>query len=79
MKEDRNRLHYEKGVLIEELWQEKRKQLKALPISDLPIFSVSSATVNKYGEIQVDGEKFVIHKARMKQALIIKKEWDRFT
>ncbi|MFT7791329.1 UNVERIFIED_CONTAM: hypothetical protein ODR73_24625, partial [Escherichia coli] len=30
-------------------------------------------------EIEVDGDKFVIHKARMKQALVLKMEWDRFT
>lgn len=27
----------------------------------------------------MDGEKFVIHKARMKQGLVLKMEWDRFT
>lgn len=79
MKEDRHRPHYEKGVHIEELWLEEEKQLKALPISDLPIYSIDSSTVNKYGEISVDGEKFIIHKGRIKQTLIIKKEWDRFT
>lgn len=79
MVNDRERLHYEKGVLIEELWAEEQKHLKALPISHLPIFSIDSATVNKYGEILVDGEKFVIHKARIKQTLVIKKEWDKFT
>lgn len=79
MKSDRNRPHYEKEVLIEELWKEDEKQLKALPISDLPIFSIDSLKVNKYGEIEVDGERFVIHKARIKQVLVIKKEWDQFS
>jgi hypothetical protein len=67
------------GVLIEELWKEDEKQLKPLPISDLPIFSIDSLKVNKYGEIELDGEKFVIHKARIKQVLVIKKEWDQFS
>lgn len=79
MKRDRNRPHYEKEVLIEELWKEDEKQLKALPISDLSIYSIDSLKVNKYGEIKVDGERFVIHKARIKQALVIKKEWDQFS
>ncbi|MDQ7861088.1 hypothetical protein RCO48_08740 [Peribacillus frigoritolerans] len=35
--------------------------------------------MNKYGEITVDEEAYVVHKARMKQSLIIKKEWDTFT
>lgn len=76
---DRQRLHYEKGVLIEELWQKDKKHLKPLPISDLPIYTIESLKVNKYGEIKLDGGKFVIHKARIKQALIIKKEWNRFS
>lgn len=79
MEKDRQRLHYEKNVLIDELWEEDKKHLKALPLTDLSIYSVKSATVNKYGEIEVDGDKFVIHKARMKQALVLKMEWDRFT
>lgn len=79
MKEDRNRPHYEKELTIEELWIEDEKQLKALPISDLPIYSIDSSTINKYGEISVDGEKFIIHKGRIEQTLIIKKEWDSFT
>lgn len=79
MKADRNRPHYEKGVLIEELWKEDEKQLKPLPINDLPIYSIDSLKVNKYGEIELDGEKFVIHKARIKQVLVIKKEWNQFS
>jgi len=65
--------------LIEELWIEDKKHLKPLPLTDLPIFSVKSAKVNKYEEIEVDGEKFVIHKAKMKQTFVIKMEWDKFT
>jgi transposase len=79
MEKDRKRSHYEKDVLIEELWIEDKKHLKPLPLTDLSIFSVKSTKVNKYGEIEVDGEKFVIHKAKMKQTLVIKLEWDQFT
>ncbi|WP_420489452.1 hypothetical protein [Neobacillus drentensis] len=79
MEKVRQRLHYEKNVLIDELWKEDKEHLTALPLTDLPIYSVKSAKVNKYGEIEVDGDKFVIHKARMKQALVLKIEWDRFT
>jgi transposase len=79
MKKDRQRPHYEKEVLIEELWVEDKKHLKALPLTDLPIFSVITTKVNNYGEIEVDGEKFVVHKAKMKQRLVVKMEWDQFT
>lgn len=79
MRKDRKRLHYEKGVPIEELWTEDKKHLKCLPLTDLPIYSVKSTKVNKYGEIDIDGDKFVIHKAKMKQTLLIKMEWNQFT
>ncbi|AEH49271.1 IS21 family transposase [Parageobacillus thermoglucosidasius] len=78
MIEDRSRLHYEKGVPIEELWKEDQKELKALPLDDLPIFSLDTVKVNKYGEITVDGEKWVIHQARVNQSLVVQKGWDRF-
>lgn len=79
MVKDRERSHYEKEVSINELWQEDQKCLKALPLNDLPIYSIDSLNVNKYGEIVLDGEKFTIRKAHIKQTLVIKKEWDCFT
>ncbi|AYE53799.1 IS21 family transposase (plasmid) [Priestia megaterium NCT-2] len=79
MQKDQKRLHYDKKILIEELWKEDKKCLKVLPSQDLPIFSVSTYKVNKYDEIIVDEEAYVVHKARMKQSLLIKKEWDTFT
>lgn len=78
MAADRERPHYEKEVSIQELWQEDQKHLKALPLSDLPIYSIDTLKVNKYGEIELDGDKFVIYKANIKQRVPIKKEWDRF-
>lgn len=78
MVKDRNRPHYDKDALIEELWKEDNKHLKALPLTDLSIFSVKSTKVNKYGEIEIDGERYVIHKAKMKQSLVIKMEWNQF-
>jgi transposase len=78
MVEDRNRLHYEKERMIEELWQEERSELLALPEQDLPIFSLDHAYVNKYGEVTVDGEAFVIHGLSVPNRVLVKKEWDRF-
>lgn len=79
MVEDRNRQHYAKDKQINELWEEETKALKVLPIKDLAIYSIASSVVNKYGEITVDGENFVIHKAYIKQSVIIKKEWNSFS
>lgn len=79
MQEDMNRPHYEKSVLIKDLFEEDRRLLKVLPIRDLEIYSLGESTLNKYGEITVDGEKFVIHKGKIKHSLVIKKEWNTFT
>ncbi|TCK08006.1 UNVERIFIED_ORG: transposase [Anoxybacillus amylolyticus] len=78
MIEDRARPHYEKGRTIEELWQEEQKELLVLPERDLPIFSFHHANVNKYGEVTVDGEAFVVHGIPVPNRVLVKKEWDRF-
>lgn len=79
MLDDMNRPHYEKSILIKDLYEEDRHQLKALPLSDLEIYTVAEAVVNKYGEVSIDKEKFLIPKGKIKQSLVIKKEWNRFS
>ena len=70
--EDQKRLHYEKEVMIEDLWNDD-KRVEALPLEDLTVFSLDTTTVNKYGEITVDQECFVLRKTNVKQVIIIKK------
>ncbi|PEJ76843.1 IS21 family transposase [Bacillus wiedmannii] len=77
--EDQKRLHYEKEVMIEDLWNDDKAALKPLPLEDLTVFSLDTTTVNKYGEITVDQECFVLRKTNVKQVIIIKKEWNQFT
>ncbi|GBF12246.1 integrase core domain protein [Tepidibacillus sp. HK-1] len=79
MIQDRKRLHYEKELLIDELWEKEKTKLKALPLKEYPIFTVDKAVVNKYGEITIDKEKVLIPHAPIKQTLIIKKEWNQFS
>lgn len=79
MKADRARLHYEKGVPIERLWQEEKAYLKRLPLKDFPVYQLGEATTNKYGEITIDQKKVLIPDTRPKQTLLIKKTWDQFT
>ena len=69
--EDQKRLHYEKEVMIEDLWNDD-KVVEALPLEDLTVFSLDTTTVNKYGEI-TDQECFVLRKTNVKQVIIIKK------
>ena len=68
--EDQKRLHYEKEVMIEDLWNDDKV---VEPLEDLTVFSLDTTTVNKYGEITVDQECFVLRKTNVKQVIIIKK------
>lgn len=77
--EDQKRPHYDKKIMIEELWNDDKNALKPLPLEDLSVFSLDTTTVNKYGEITVDQERFVLRKTNVKQVIVIKKEWDQFT
>ena len=65
--------------MIEDLWNDDKVALKPLPLEDLTVFSLDTTTVNKYGEITVDQECFVLRKTNVKQVIIIKKEWNQFT
>ncbi|HDR8111918.1 TPA: IS21 family transposase [Bacillus cereus] len=78
MKEDRNGIHYEKGILIDELWKEDEKKLKALPEKDVSIYEITQSTVNKYGEITLDNQKIYIPNVQINKVVVIKKEWDTF-
>lgn len=59
---DRNRIHYSKNVRIEDLWQEEKKYLLALPEKPYPVFKEELVKVNKYNEVKVD--KALIHVPR---------------
>jgi transposase len=52
--DDRNRLHYEKNVFINELWDEEKKYLLQLPKEEYPVFKEEMGKVNKYNEIKLD-------------------------
>ena len=39
--EDQKRLHYEKEVMIEDLWNDDKVALKLLPLEDLTVFSLT--------------------------------------
>ena len=59
--------------MIEELWNDDKNALKPLPLEDLSVFSLDTTTVNKYGEITVDQERFVLRKTNVKQVIVIKR------
>ncbi|GFZ87002.1 transposase [Compostibacillus humi] len=59
---DRNRIHYSKNVRIEDLWQEEKKYLLALPEKTYPVFKEQLFKVNKYNEVKVD--QMLVHVPR---------------
>lgn len=76
--QDRQRLHYEKGVLIETLWQEERTNLHPLS-NERPIHRIDQAVVNKYGEVRIDGHWMLVPGARPRQTVTLQKTWERVT
>ena len=46
--EDRKRMHYRKGEMIEILWESEQKQLLKLPENDYPVFKQMPIKFNKY-------------------------------
>lgn len=54
-KRDQQRLHYNKNIIIADLFNEEKKYGLALPESDYPIFKQTILASNKYGEIKIDG------------------------
>ncbi len=76
--DDRKRLHYEKGVLIEELWEKESKHLLALPEIDYPVFKERQGKVNKYNEVKLDQTLIHVPKASNYSSIYLLLTWDRF-
>lgn len=64
LSDDRNRMHYEKNVLIEELWKEEKTELLALPDAPYPVFKEIECKASKYNEIKLDNILIHVPKAR---------------
>jgi hypothetical protein len=78
LEKDRQRLHYEKEVLIEDLWNEEKKHLLALPVEDYPIFKEIEAKVNKFNEAKLDNVLIHIPKASNYSSIYFILSWDKF-
>ncbi|MBR7555028.1 IS21 family transposase [Allobacillus sp. GCM10007491] len=76
--EDRQRLHYEKQIRIEELFQEEQKYLYNLPDNDYPIFKEKWVRANKYGEVTIDQVKMHIPKSYNFGQLRLVLYWNSF-
>ncbi len=74
--EDMDREHYEKGKNVRELFEEDRESLLKLLVEGYEATRTETATVNKAGEIRVDGKRIHVPWASMKQRVLVKKYWD---
>ncbi|WP_434133800.1 hypothetical protein KIAC18_002128 [Sporomusa sphaeroides] len=73
---DRHRLHYEKRLLIEALWQEESTKLLTLPNAPYQVFRLETGRVNGYGEVRFDQVNLPIVTARPEQDVLLKVYWD---
>lgn len=78
LEKDRERIHYEKQVPIQELLEEEYQYLLALPDEDYPVFKEETTKANKYGEIIIDNTKIHIPKGYNFGQLHVVKYWDQF-
>lgn len=76
MQADRNRMHYAKGALIGELWEEDLAQLLPLPNAPLEIMQPHTCVVNKYGEIKIDNHLYRVPNVSPSRRVLAKAYWD---
>ena len=77
--EDRQRLHYEKEVMIEDLWKQEIHHLLELPQTDYPVFKeLVDVSVNKYNEVRLDQVLIHIPRAANYPKVYLVLTWDRF-
>lgn len=75
---DRQRLHYRKQELIEELWKQESKILLKLPDEEYPVFKQTKLTFNKYSEFKLDDRLIHVPGARKHANLSCVAYWDTY-
>lgn len=75
---DRERLHYEKEELIENLWIKETKYLLDLPSQEYPVFKDTEVKVNKYNETKLDNSVIHIPRAANYPVIHLILTWDRY-
>lgn len=77
-KEDHQRKHYKKDIIIEDLLQEEIKYSLALPQTEYPVFKEKMVTANKYGEVTIDGVSVHIPTSYHYSKLYLVVYWDHY-
>ncbi|MGG2198469.1 IS21 family transposase [Paenibacillus validus] len=77
-KQDRERQHYAQNRRIVDLWEDDRRKLLRLPEQGFEAFRLSTAAVNKYGEIRIhDTAVPLLGMAEPGSEVLIQTFWDR--
>lgn len=74
---DMQRNHYQKGMSIAELWEEEKKHLLPLPTIPFEPVQLDTARVNKYCQINCQGETYAVPRAEVGELVLLKLWWDR--
>lgn len=68
--------HYEKKQPIRILFEEEKKMMKTLPKEPFEVFRLFNATLDKYGKVDWDGQKFMVPRGRNHEHVLLKTYWD---
>jgi len=77
LSKDRDRLHYEKQIRIEELWLDEKNHLLTLPEKEYPVWRTELVRVNKYNEMKVDNTLVHVPRATNYSQLYVTFTWDQ--
>jgi len=75
--EDGERKHYKHGVSIKELWEQEQRYLLALPDYEYNIFRYEAVSINKYGYVTVDTNKYGVSPELSGQTAQVKIYYDK--
>lgn len=76
-REDLNRLHYAKGVLQHDLWEQEKTKLLELPIIPYETFRLESIKANGYGEVLIDQKMVKVPSIRSHERVWLKYWWSK--
>ncbi len=74
--DDLNRIHYNKGVMMAELWQQEQKVLFPLPSVPFEPVELKTARGDKFGKVRYEKETYHLPNATS-QPVLLKLWWDK--
>jgi transposase len=76
-REDLKRLHYAKGVLQHDLWEQEKNKLLELPTVPYETFRLESVKANGYGEVIIDQKIVKVPSIRSHERVWLKYWWSK--